>query len=123
MSETAAASALDKRIARNKRGTLIAAPMTLRSGWSNSLIGVEAPASTGADIATDAASTASANWSKGSTFRLDVAAKVTAIRSFGAGGGEFQPNTASLADHGVRRSTCARIIPSRKSVALFGKSS
>src|ERR1700731_251641 len=34
-----------------------------------------------------------------------------------------QPKTASLADHGVRRSICARIMPSRKSAACLGKSS
>src|SRR5580692_5500165 len=122
MSEAVAARALDSRIARSKRGTLTAAPITLRSGWSISVTGVDTLA-TGAEIAIDAASTVPANWSKGSTFRLEVAAKVTAIRSFAAGTGELQPNTASPADHGVRRSTCARIMPWRKSAALFGKSS
>src|ERR1700737_3571424 len=34
-----------------------------------------------------------------------------------------QPKTASLADQGVRRSICARIMPSRKSAACLGKSS
>ncbi len=33
-----------------------------------------------------------------------------------------QPKTASLADQGVRRSICARIMPSRKSAACLGKS-
>src|SRR5580704_11536053 len=122
MSEAAAARALDNRIARSKRGTLTAAPMTLRNDRSMSVTGVDAFAA-GAEIATDAASTVSANWSRGSTFRLDVAAKVTAIRSLAAGTGELQPNTASTADHGVMRSTCARIMPSRKAAALFGKSS
>ena len=37
--------------------------------------------------------------------------------------GTLQPNTASLALHGVRRSTCARTMPSRKSAARAGSSS
>ena len=37
--------------------------------------------------------------------------------------GALQPNTASLALHGVRRSICARTMPSRKSAARAGSSS
>src|SRR6476469_1733950 len=37
--------------------------------------------------------------------------------------GALQPNTASLALHGVSRSICARTMPARKSAARAGSSS
>ncbi len=45
------------------------------------------------------------------------------MRSFGRSEGGLQPNTASFAVQGVRRSIWARIMPSRNSIARFGKSS
>ena len=47
----------------------------------------------------------------------------TSLRSdrFAIGAGELQPNTASLTVQGVRRSICARIMPSRKSRSLARK--
>ncbi len=52
-----------------------------------------------------------------------VAAIMVLMVSLPAGTGAVQPNTASPAPHGVRRSICARTMPSRKSAARAGSSS
>src|SRR5215470_5467596 len=87
------------------------------------VLAAAAPSAGAVKIAIEAGPSADSASSIGRTAARAVAATMIEMRSLAMSAGRPQPNTASAAVHGVRRSTWARTMPSRNSTARRGSSS
>ena len=120
LSEAPASNPTASSVATSARRTFETSS-TPRALWSNTRIGVASGVAV--ETETDSAPAPVSASINGCTSVRAVAATVTTMRSAPAVVGAVQPNAASLALHGVRRSICARTTPSRNSVARCGSSS
>ena len=101
-SDAAAARPAESRMARSRRGTLMAGPITLRSDFSISLILAASPGGAPARRRPTRHPGSAPVAAAGLTFSFDVAANITSIRSFATSFGALQPNTASLRGPGCQ---------------------